>query len=1409
LASYYLLPQQSAKPRPAASNSSQILLSQHPSFNQNALSLATIASETDHQTQTAQSFLAPSFQAHEQHTRVIPSKTTTIKLNLHQFISSTPTVPPPPITTTSSPYKALSPRATQDLISRLDATSPLLPQNLAQFITAASLAARVSLRSSAFFIELIIESLRYSTTTSLGITRRALISAVGSARAIHHNSSTSNQPNQFQSIATTIQTRTTSTCSTIILMSASTSSIMSSPWPNYSQSLALISPTPSSRLASRSTAEISVMMLDSIFGSNESSRALSAIIMLVRRELLHDPRFTPSHSSTLTGLVALTKAITAFACLQLATSRRTTASMKMRVVWDATMIAESVTESKSLVDGIDYQLGIKQGRAHGCNSPHDLSQEKKISDPAVSHPTSGRPSPRQSIHKLSESDKSSLVTDLRSTMAGRATRVNYSRMNSSNSSTVSTSIPQAPAHRLEEREEIEYKLTQILNDGEINVEPYPSYSATGLSGPSDAEKLVSDDLRQALYQVKRTTYSRTQSYSSELASLATATLPDHSSTSTYQLTTLTTQTMRTRTTTTSTTHSSTQNDHLTSDHDHYPVNTSTINGILSPKPSYEAHQVHWSADFNPVSGALNSAATPSHKKRLTTKHSKSHFQLKDLANDRMDYEAGEQPPLDYFSPRSSRSKAKSMPSSPQRSFFLSKPKVATRSIIRSQTHSDVHKLMFLDDPYSFVYPVSTMAPSQTPLSSPSVLSEESSLESDGPLVIQPDDPDYRSVSLPSMVADLRQEDDDRNASGYFDVIPERPRKTVTQPPLFTTPQQSSSSIQTIRTHRVSQILSPTVQPPTSDFPPQSLVKNLGRFMRYSSAAYGQQFLRIMGIGVDSFNYPNTKKHSANDHAFASHVGLTVDQILLSSFTEPNPVLGNEVLKGPRKTVTRPALFTTPQQSSSSIQTIRIHRVSQILSPTAQPPTSDFPPQYLVKNLGRFMRYSSAAYGQQFLRIMGIGVDSTIHDHAFASHVGLTVDQILLSSFTEPNPVLGNEVLSPLVHYVSIDHDSKAIVLTCRGTLGLSDILVDLTCEYEPIAVDGGDPNASYLAHSGMLHSALRLRRESSTVHEVIKQALIDYSNYGLIITGHSLGGGVAALLAVLCSTRTETTKFVTSFRSGFPPGQPIHSYTYGTPAVASLDLSEYTKGLLTTVCNGIDISIAVSLHEEESVAIDIVKRVVAPRIRLVTLPLLNNKQAQELLDQQEVERSKQKVTMNDHKIRNGVRMNRATGSDYLDPALDGSVFAKQRILRNWLIGFVRENESSSSTSTTSTTDSSTDSRHSASTSDTRSVPVRPPPRTFSSSSSWKSSSQQQQQSTHSQQATSSRREGRRIILRACDDVQARFSEPIFGKTMFHDHIPSQYELVLELLEAAIGSTNSPHHPMSSASTNTSPSSGTK
>ncbi len=141
----------------------------------------------------------------------------------------------------------------------------------------------------------------------------------------------------------------------------------------------------------------------------------------------------------------------------------------------------------------------------------------------------------------------------------------------------------------------------------------------------------------------------------------------------------------------------------------------------------------------------------------------------------------------------------------------------------------------------------------------------------------------------------------------------------------------------------------------------------------------------------------------------------------------------------------------------------------------------FPQAHLVENLRRFMRYSSAAYGQNFMRILGIGSldyffpDTSKHHAnvwAFAHHVGIPVDCILLNSFSEAQPLF-TEQMSPLVNYVAVDDAAKAVVLTCRGTMGLSDILTDLTCDYETIAVEGGRSDKHYQVHSGMLASTRR------------------------------------------------------------------------------------------------------------------------------------------------------------------------------------------------------------------------------------------------------------------------------------------------------------------------------------------------
>lgn len=52
--------------------------------------------------------------------------------------------------------------------------------------------------------------------------------------------------------------------------------------------------------------------------------------------------------------------------------------------------------------------------------------------------------------------------------------------------------------------------------------------------------------------------------------------------------------------------------------------------------------------------------------------------------------------------------------------------------------------------------------------------------------------------------------------------------------------------------------------------------------------------------------------------------------------------------------------------------------------------------------------------------------------AFARHVGLPIEAILLSSYTVGSAALSPK-LAPLVHFVAVDASREAVVLTCRGS----------------------------------------------------------------------------------------------------------------------------------------------------------------------------------------------------------------------------------------------------------------------------------------------------------------------------------------------------------------------------------------
>lgn len=182
----------------------------------------------------------------------------------------------------------------------------------------------------------------------------------------------------------------------------------------------------------------------------------------------------------------------------------------------------------------------------------------------------------------------------------------------------------------------------------------------------------------------------------------------------------------------------------------------------------------------------------------------------------------------------------------------------------------------------------------------------------------------------------------------------------------------------------------------------------------------------------------------------------------------------------------------------------------------------------------------------------------------------------------------------MVYYIAVDQEAQSVVLTCRGSLGLSDIITDLTAEFEEVSVPYAPSGQTYLAHQGMLAAARKLLAHRSRVHDTIAQAPHDHPGYGLVLTGHSLGGGVAALLAILLAcpkaaynqlesedaelpVTTATSKFVTAPDSGLPPGRAISTFAYGVPSTTSSDLANYAEGLVTSIVHGNDLVPSLSL----------------------------------------------------------------------------------------------------------------------------------------------------------------------------------------------------------------------------------------
>ncbi|KAJ3309490.1 hypothetical protein HDV04_005982 [Boothiomyces sp. JEL0838] len=298
-----------------------------------------------------------------------------------------------------------------------------------------------------------------------------------------------------------------------------------------------------------------------------------------------------------------------------------------------------------------------------------------------------------------------------------------------------------------------------------------------------------------------------------------------------------------------------------------------------------------------------------------------------------------------------------------------------------------------------------------------------------------------------------------------------------------------------------------------------------------------------------------------------------------------------------------------KKTKSSDNFKRLRTKSEEIPQKLFEPLTKLKPFNQIKLGSRYVKFAVGAYGTNFLKIMGIEKPREVHfniqdhhnHHSMANHTDIPVEHIITSSYNEPTTLHPPKINAP-VHYVAVDHATSSVIVSLRGTLGLSDLVTDITANYCFFKYDDGIEG---YVHSGIFQSAIKI--SNSPIRDAVSEALIKHPGFSLVLTGHSLGAGCAALLTLLWSTKIVnedgSLTFLTDKNKGFPE-RPIHSFLYACPAIMSAELSRHFKKLMTTFVYRHDIvpclslglvrdfrNITVSLCHEEGMAEGVIGKV--------------------------------------------------------------------------------------------------------------------------------------------------------------------------------------------------------------------------
>ncbi|KPA73825.1 lipase precursor-like protein [Leptomonas pyrrhocoris] len=136
-------------------------------------------------------------------------------------------------------------------------------------------------------------------------------------------------------------------------------------------------------------------------------------------------------------------------------------------------------------------------------------------------------------------------------------------------------------------------------------------------------------------------------------------------------------------------------------------------------------------------------------------------------------------------------------------------------------------------------------------------------------------------------------------------------------------------------------------------------------------------------------------------------------------------------------------------------------------------------------------------------------------------------------------------------FVGVDHNNSQIVVAYRGSDDLANWLLDLLAV--PVQYKPDDCGSGCKVHAGFMLSYLSLSTDTS---DAVLTLLGTYPNYGIVVTGHSLGGAMATLAAADLQDLLNHGNFT-------PAPQPVTLYTYGSPRVGNAAFAQWVTDLLS------------------------------------------------------------------------------------------------------------------------------------------------------------------------------------------------------------------------------------------------------